>query len=314
MINTQNVHVWHLTMIEFDDSVWVEGTVIKGPKKLLQEPNTWFGHFINTFRLYFEHPAKDIQLHINTGAEQKKVNTTEKGHFSCLLKSFNSKDFNISYQGHVLEVVNTYPHYFDNSNSKIEVISDLDDTVLYSHTASVLKRMYNILFVLPNKRKSVDYTQEILEWLNNEKSRIIYLSKSESNLFRLISTFLKFKGLPKGPLLLSPYLRYFQLLKPNKGKDYKYNHLKTLIVEQPRKQFVLLGDDTQRDMEIYTKIIHDFPKRILKVFIRQTGFTRNETQEALWQDLKTSGVEAVYFRDEESAKREIENFKTLHTL
>jgi len=306
MQDNEHIHIWQLTIIEMSEGVWLEGTAIKGDSKLFRSHSTWMGHLMETLGLYFKKPASHISLEINTGNEECQIETTNKGHFSALLKPFQIENFEMHYKDQKLDYDKEYPHYFKDTASYIEIISDLDDTVLYSHTASVLKRMYNILFILPNKRKPVVFTYELLDWFKHKSTRVIYLSKSESNLFKLISTFMKVQDLPKGPLLLSPYLRYFQLPKPHKGKNYKYNHLKTILSQQPNKQFILMGDDTQRDMEIYTQIVKDFPDRILKVFIRQTRFNRSDAQESLWQNLVASKVEAMYFNDSDSAKKEID--------
>ncbi len=74
----------------------------------------------------------------------------------------------------------------------------------------------------------------------------------------------------------------------------------------PSKQFILLGDDTQKDMKAYASIAEDFGDRILKVYIRQTGLSRSESQELLWENLKNTGLNAVYFTDEDLPNQEIE--------
>lgn len=306
-----SINIWQLTALEFKNKVWIEGTVLQGKNSRKQSSATWAGHFIEVFSSYFKDPAAEVQLTLNTGKEEIQIQSNEKGRFNCLVNRFDHTSLRIFHQGVPLPFPEGYPFYFDRKPANVEVISDLDDTVLHSHTASALKRMYSILFVIPQKRKPVTYTRELMDWFNRQQVRITYLSKSESNLFELIAAFLRSNDLPRGALLLSPFLRYHQLPKPNKGKDYKYDHLRTFLREQPDNKIILLGDDTQRDMEIYTSIIHEFPERILKVYIRQTRLTQNERQKELWNRLRETGVPAVYFTDGEEAKREIAHLSSI---
>lgn len=306
-----SVYLWQLTALELEDKVWLEGTVIRGHQPQPELASTWLGHLQEVLFSYFKEPATSITIQVHTQYETKEVHTDGKGRFSCLLEAFDPDSLQLKYREDALHPPQGYPYFFKKKKAPVEVISDLDDTVLHSYTASALKRIYSILFILPQKRRPVAYTYELMEWFKERGMRITYLSKSEANLFELISAFLKSKELPRGALLLSPFLRYHQLPKPNKGKDYKYNHLRTLLTEQPDRQVILLGDDTQRDMEIYTSIIHDFPERILKVFIRQSGLGQNDRQRELWNDLQRTQVPAVYFSDGDEAAQEIENLKAL---
>ncbi|WP_373073684.1 phosphatase domain-containing protein [Zeaxanthinibacter enoshimensis] len=290
-----SIYIWQITALEFTEKVWIEGTVIHGDHKQRKVHATWMGHLIEVLFSYFRKPASGVRLRIRTNTEEQTVKTNRKGRFSCLLDNFMPGEMQLSHQGEILELPGGYPYYFPQNSSSLEVVSDLDDTVLHSHTASALKRIYSILFILPRKRKAVAYTYQLMEWFKQQHIRVTYLSKSESNLFELIYAFINTQELPKGALLLSPYLKLYQLPKPKKGKDYKYNHLKTLLTQQPDKSFILIGDDTQRDMEVYTSIIRNYPGRIQKVFIRQSSFDRQ--REDYWQKLQATGVPAIYFKD-----------------
>ena len=117
----------------------------------------------------------------------------------------------------------------------------------------------------------------------------------------------KFRELSQGPLLLTPFLNFRQLLNPKKGEDYKLNNLRLLINQMPEKKFILLGDDSQRDMDAYTQTIQEYPERIKKVYIRQTRLTRKAVQDEKWNKLLASGVDAVYFRDADEVGEEIKN-------
>ena len=84
-----------------------------------------------------------------------------------------------------------------------------------------------------------------------------------------------------------------------------------MISELPQKKFILIGDDTQRDMEIYTEVVNEFKEQIAMVFIRQTTLKRSEKQEKMWQALQQTGVDATYFDDEADAEIAIQKIKKL---
>jgi phosphatidate phosphatase APP1 len=299
-----------LNIIEFEDHSWVSGSLVKG-SPISSKSNSILSHFKEVISSFFYSGLKQDKLHIKLKGKIQVLNTDKKGHFSKLLPKDDWHDALFLFKGNNLDLPSSYPFYFKNPKTKIEVISDIDDTVLVSHTASAIKRIRNILFLIPKKRKTILYTYKLMQAFKELDWRVSYLSKSESNLFPLISDFIEYHQLPEGALLLSPHLKWNQLAKPNKGRDYKLKHLRTIISNLPHKKFILLGDDTQRDMEIYTQVIQEFESQISMVFIRQTAVERNQKQEEMWKTLQNSGVDATYFDDQSDAELAIEKIKRL---
>jgi phosphatidate phosphatase APP1 len=78
---------------------------------------------------------------------------------------------------------------------------------------------------------------------------------------------------PEGPLFLKPYKKWNDLLKRN-GKHHFSRHKKDKIQHIlnifENKQFFLIGDDSQKDGEIYSEIANNNPDRIRGIFIRKT--------------------------------------------
>ncbi len=292
-----SVYLWQLNILQLGNQSLVNGTILKGKKKLRSNTKTIAGNFLQILRSYFHGTYSEKEVTFRMGDFKKELLTTEKGHFSFVTDAPLNDDIEIRVGGRSLEIPNHYPFIFRQNDSKLEIISDLDDTVMISHTASALKRITTILFYRPKKRKSVVYTHELFRDFQKRDYRISYLSKSESNLFGLISSILSYRELPKGALLLNPFLKFRQLFDPKKGKDYKLNYLRRIISNLPEKKFILLGDDTQRDMDVYTQVVQEFPGRIRKIFIRQTKLIRKPAQEEKWNALLDTGVEAVYFQD-----------------
>lgn len=297
-------YLWQLSVLQLGNHSLVNGTILKGKRKIRSNTTTIAGNFLQVMRSYFHETYSGKEITFRMGDFKKELLTTGKGHFSFMADVPPDNDIEIIAAGRSLEVPTHYPAVFRQNDSKLEIVSDLDDTVMVSHTASALKRITTILFYRPKKRKSVAYTHELFKDFQKQKYRITYLSKSESNLFGLITSVLTYRELPQGALLLTPFLKLRQLFDPKKGKDYKLNYLRRIISSLPEKHFILLGDDTQRDMDVYTQVVKEFPNRIRKIFIRQTGLIRKPAQQQKWSALIETGVEAVYFQDTDETGEE----------
>jgi len=306
----QEAYLSRLSIIELDEKIWVSGNLIRG-SRIPQNGKGRLSHFLFVVRSYFRKPIKRATVKGKLGKVDLEFTTDSKGHFSKVIDSPLPVDFEFFYKNQSLRITEDYPVLFPKPISEYEVISDLDDTVLLSHTASALKRVRNILFLAPRKKKTILFTFQLMQCFKDLRFRVHYLSKSESNLYQVIADFIDYHKLPKGALLLSPHLKWNQLLKPNKGKDYKLKHLKELLQNLPAKKFILLGDDTQRDMDVYTQVINQFKDRIRLVFIRQTRISRTAEQERKWSELKNTGVEAYYFDDRENPENTISKIKAL---
>jgi len=306
----EEAYLSRLSIIELQESIWISGNLMRG-KSVPQNGKSKFSHFLFVIRSYFREPIRKATVKAKLGNENLEFVTDKKGHFSKIVDTDLPVDLKFYFNGKVLKLSEDYPSLFPIARSEYEVISDLDDTVLLSHTASALKRIRNILFLAPKKKKTILFTFHLMQCFKDLRFRVHYLSKSESNLYQVIADFIGYHELPKGALLLSPHLKWSQLLKPNKGKDYKLKHLRYLVQNLPQKKFILLGDDTQRDMEIYTEIVGEYAERISMVFIRQTRIERTKKQESMWNDLRNTGVDAHYFDDSEDPADAISKIKGL---
>jgi phosphatidate phosphatase APP1 len=193
-----------------------------------------------------------------------------------------------------LEFVQHYPVIFSDTSGPYDVISDIDDTIMVSYTADFLKRITTVAFNSAQRRRTISYTYHLFKALEKQDSRMFYVSKSESNLFGMISTFLIYHKLPKGDIFLTPYLKFNQLFSSKKGKSYKEETI-SFIIKNSSKKFILVGDDSQKDMNAYTTVAMGFPDRIYKIYIRQTKRLRSKRQLEKWQELKSTGANIIYF-------------------
>jgi phosphatidate phosphatase APP1 len=71
---------------------------------------------------------------------------------------------------------------------------------------------------------------------------------------------------------------------------------------------VLLGDDSQKDMEVYSEVVREHPGRIKQVLIRRTKPFMTSRQKKSWEQLKQVFPEAVSFDDGDKFDKKLLTF------
>ncbi|MUP47172.1 DUF2183 domain-containing protein [Gramella sp. BOM4] len=195
--------------------------------------------------------------------------------------------------------------------SKLAIISDIDDTFLISHSNSFFKKLYVMLSKNVNKRKVFEDVVKHYQKLsiagqddNSQASNsFFYVSSSEWNLYDFITEFATLHELPKAVVKLKKIktgLRDF--VKSGRGDhDHKFIKIKDIISFYPQLKYVLLGDDSQHDPYLYERICKTFPVNVSAVYIRQTSSKQSEKVRMVLANLNDMGVKTCYFRDSNKA-------------
>lgn len=156
------------------------------------------------------------------------------------------------------------------SDTKVGVISDVDDTIMVTQVPTVWKAAYNMLLLSPHKRASVPgmavmYNKIRLMFPN---APFFYLSTSPWNVESQIRGFITDYGFPDGPLLLRDLDPRPKTFVPS-GVQHKLEYAEQLMEDFPNMKFILLGDDGQKDPTTYAQIVRRYPGRVLAIGIRQ---------------------------------------------
>ena len=80
--------------------------------------------------------------------------------------------------------------------------------------------------------------------------------------------------------------------------DHKREQIEPILQRFPDLPFILIGDIGQKDAEIYSNIVEDYPGRIKAVYIRDVlpkDEQRHEEVGAIAQKIKSANVEFVLF-------------------
>ncbi|MCF6171766.1 MAG: App1 family protein [Bacteroidales bacterium] len=305
--------VWQISAIHFNNKTLLKGVLLTVAPIGYSKQQGRLRNLLKVVNSYFIAVYGNKEIFIRVHGKTIAARTDKYGSFSVAV-GFPIEEKPViesGETGQALRILQDYPVIFKTTTGPFDVISDIDDTILVSYTAKFFKRIGTLSLTSPQKRKSIPFTLKLLNEFETRNCRVFYISKSESNLFGLLNSFIEHHALPKGILLLTPYLRLTQLVRPKKGRDFKLKHIRFILGQSENKLLVLIGDDSQRDMEIYTGVALEFPGRIANVFIRQTKPFRSMRQKKQWESLKKAMPSAVYFGDDDEVEKEIVHLEQL---
>lgn len=167
------------------------------------------------------------------------------------------------------------------------VISDYDDTLVFSHVTSRLRMIHDHLMHQPDQVVPVAGMERLYRALAHQGGNELpfpafYVSASPSQLHHRIVSTLDFNGFPRGPLFLKA-LGLAGLLPralarrlagrpsgPHAGKlIYKLATCQAILDRYPWMQFYCFGDSGQADAEVYTQLANRERNqgRIPRIFI-----------------------------------------------
>ncbi len=294
--------VWEISALHLANKMTLfSGVILTNVPYSFDKNVGGFSNLLKISRSYFINSYANKNISITSNGTITNTITDKNGSFRVVTDSLHEGEIkiNISDNAEPLRILQAYPVTFKNTQSAFDVISDIDDTIIVSNTADLFKRLVTLAFKAPQKRKSISFSKKMFDEFKKLDVRVFYISKSESNLFGYLTAFIEHNGLPKCVLFLTPYLKFRQLFYP-KGVDFKIDHIRFLIEHSGSKNFVLFGDDSQRDIEIYSEIAKTYPQRILKIYIRQTKAIILPHQKRMMEKFDSAGVPIKYFKSDDS--------------
>jgi phosphatidate phosphatase APP1 len=181
-------------------------------------------------------------------------------------------------------------------DARFAVVSDIDDTVVYSHVMSKVRMLVTVAFSNAHTRKPFEGVAAFYRALHAGRNPFFYVSKSPWNLYVPLAEYLELQGLPEGPL----FLRNLGLRMPH---DHKLAAISALLSAYPKLPFILVGDSGEADPEIYRDIVQKHPSRIRVIYIRSINRQpkRLAAIEKLIAEVAKTGCQLVLAPDSEFA-------------
>lgn len=296
------------------DLLLVYGHVLRQsplPKRKFKK-NFW-SNSMSLVRLFLVEPFSHVKLQMNWKDVLLEVESDKDGFFKFEWKA--PKEPDPGWHPIKVEIANT-KHRGIYGHGKVLVpfptqyglISDIDDTFLISYSRNLRKRLYVLFTKNARTRKPFEGVVRHYQLLANADTTLenpnpfFYVSSSEWNLYDYINEFSRSYGMPDGVYLLSQMKQWYELLKTGQTKhNGKFVRIARVLKEFPHQKFILLGDDTQKDAEIYTRLIAAFKERIMCVYLRQIGKAKKPQTEFFIKEMMSHGVEVCYFKKSEEA-------------
>ena len=194
------------------------------------------------------------------------------------------------------------------STTDFSFISDIDDTFLISHSSNLRKRLFVLLTENAKSRQPFEGAVKHYRMLHgiddNEPSNnaFFYVSSSEWNLYDYIKDFLEENKLPDGVCLLNQIKTFSKLFSTGQNNHSgKFTRIVKIIEAYPHQKFILLGDDSQKDIDIYNSIVEHFPQNVYCVYIRRVGTPEKPHVLLQQKSIEKKGVLFYYFAHSEEA-------------
>lgn len=270
--------------------VFIDGMVIedKGLAKPLDKHKIWH-NILATIKRFSSDEIAGVNVRAIFLGETQVCETDELGFFSFHFKIHNKlKQINhnnwytidFELMDNVIEdqkaiVAKGEVWIISPKNQRI-IISDIDDTVLVSHSTQTMKKLQLMLFKNALSRHPFSGITKFYKALGKGKDNtsdfpFFYVSSSEWNLYDLLEDFFYTNDLPKGIFLLRK-LEYsiYKFWKSGGGShQHKHNKIKRILELFPDQKVILIGDSGQKDPWIYSDIALEYPGRIETIYIRK---------------------------------------------
>lgn len=162
------------------------------------------------------------------------------------------------------------PIFVVSSRARFGLLSDVDDTVMVTMLPRPLVAAWNTFVLDEHARIPTPGMAVLYERFSTAHpgSPIVYLSTGAWNVAPTLTRFLSRNLYPPGPLLLTDWGpthdRFFR-----SGKEHKEANLRRLAEEFPKIKWLLVGDDGQHDIELYTQFAAEHPESVAAIAIRE---------------------------------------------
>ena len=210
-------------------------------------PSSLNGHIYKQIQLTSNPENKQLDVFINKDSQEKN-----QRHFSSVIRLIPPKG--------------------------LSIISDIDDTIKDSHVLNKQELIKNTLLRPAKPVNNMNQWYQCLENTykkkntnNNSATYFHYISASPWQLYPMLNEFLEQYQFPEGSLYLRKFRikdsSFFYFLKPS--MKYKILTITKLMKQFPERDFILIGDSSEHDPEVYAHVLKEFKAQVKKIYIRK---------------------------------------------
>ena len=273
---------------------WIYGRALeKREVSLSTDTDSSLRNLLNTYRRADSDPLQFARVAVEFAGGKTELKADDEGFFGGWLSPAEPVVDGKEWHEYSVELLSPLRAASDKVNSSGEilipppsarfgVISDIDDTVIQSSVSHFLQAARTVMLGNARTRLPFPGVAAFYEALRNgaegnEKNPIFYVSSSPWNFYDVIAEFLDLQKIPKGPLILRDWDMGLDLLSSSRHVDHKGVAIRNIIQLYPALPFILIGDTSQHDPEIYRRIVEEFPNRIKAIYIRDVTLSADRS-------------------------------------
>ena len=249
-------------------------------------------NLMNSFKRMETDPLAHARVRVRFGGAERELEADQEGFVREWIEVPGTLPGDASWHAATLELLSplrdpaekvsvSVPILVPPSSAAFGVISDIDDTVLQSQVSNFIQAVRTVALGNARTRLPFPGVAAFYQALHQgagtageapagrgSSNPIFYVSSSPWNLYDLISDFLEHQQIPAGPVLLRDWDVTLGALAGQRHHEHKLARIREIMDTYPSLPFILIGDTTQQDPEIYRHVVGEYPGRILAVYIR----------------------------------------------
>ncbi len=253
-------------------------------------------------------PGRDVEVKARFQGCETRVRTDGLGYFVVEMRSGADGivpcrgicDVDLELQSRSGKPVRAAPGrvFIPPASARFGVISDIDDTIIYTFATDRLRMIYTVLVGNARTRLPFAGVRAFYRALHDgygggEKNPFFYVSSSSWRIYDVMRDFIRLNELPPGPILMRAMEFTRSSLFDPCRHDHKKRRFREILDTHPDLPFLLIGDSGQRDAELYTELAKAYPRRIPALYLRDVAPSpkRREVIRQLAREAYPSGCE-----------------------
>lgn len=276
------------------ESFAIEGRIVEAEQRSAPKNNdAWHRNLRRTLSTMKNAERENVKIQISVGGNSAQARSDEEGYFRVVMvptqalapgwHTVTAMGKDTQGEGRILIVPRA---------NTLGIISDVDDTALISEVPDKTKLLKNTFLKNPIQRQTFPGTADFYRRLlahngDPETAAMFYVSASPRQLVESIEACLSRNHFPAGVLVTKQI--------SGEGRDplldqkqYKTAKIESIFAALPWVNFILVGDDGERDPEIFQALKEKHPQRVAAIYIRKVPPDKKRKTYAGQMDLTTA--------------------------
>ena len=289
--------------------VRVRGRMVRFTEPLAAGVGTW-SRIKAMLSVYNSHEVAGVAVRCDYGETRIDAVSDEEGYFEFafhegkpLPQTTTWEAVTLSTPGHRMQAdAIDVPVLAPGTDEHWGIISDIDDTVIETGATDFLKNWRRILAERPQDRLAVPGAGDLYRIIARDHTAptrpFFYVSSSPWSLYGFLTEFMELNRIPHGPMFLKDLGLDATKIFGDGHHEHKLAAIEAILAFYPDHKFLLMGDNGQKDVEIYAEAVRKFPERVAAVFIRDVdGSCMSGVEAELLNQMMAAGVQTLCAAD-----------------